>query len=168
MAVVGDYSQVVLRIRVEKEIMLYAQTGEKVDLRPLLPQFKDKAEIKGVIKKITPDDHFSPGGAVLSIQVAEGFYDMLYQFNQGLSLKLPVSTTALMLPNTACEFVKGKYYIFVVDDQSVVHKREVDVENFDSALPRVQVLTNLRLGESVVEKGIYDLKDGETVRVRKN
>ena len=167
-AVVGDYSQVLLHIRVEKEIVLYNYTGEMLGLRPLLPQFKDKSEIKGIIKKITPDDHFSPGGAIVSILIAEGSYDMVYQFNQGLILKLPVSTTALVLPNSACFFFEGKYYIFVVDEQSVIHKREVEVDNFDSYLTQVQVLTNLREGEVVVEKGLYDLKDGEKVRIRKN
>jgi RND family efflux transporter MFP subunit len=164
LAVVGNYFHIQLQVRVEKQVLKYAQAGSEVKLQALLPQMKDRV-FDGKVMKVTPDVNFSSGGYLL-IQIADTTIDIVNQFNQGLELTLPVNPTALMLPNTACEYVKGKYYIYVVDESSTVHKREVEVKSFSSDQDKVEVFSNLSVGEIVVEKGLYNLRDGQQVRVR--
>jgi multidrug efflux pump subunit AcrA (membrane-fusion protein) len=56
----------------------------------------------------------------------------------------------------------GNQYVWVVDDENTVHKRKVSTGSLNGG--RVQIESNLQLGERVVVSGTQNLQEGLIVR----
>lgn len=72
-----------------------------------------------------------------------------------------ISKDAIVIPQRATFQTLAKNYAFVVDDEGVVHQREIVIKN---ELEDIFVLeSGLKVGEKIVLEGILQVRDGDKV-----
>lgn len=127
------------------------------------PEVNFKAEIKSFAR--TSSDAL---GFPVSLRLVE-VDSSRYQISPGMTCIARVITPesnsdAVTIPLTAIYApIAGKEFVWVVDNDSRVERRDVEVISIDNA-GRV-VVKGLRAGERVVVAGVYKLHDGQEVRI---
>lgn len=75
-----------------------------------------------------------------------------------------VAEGALVIPQRATFEILAKRYVFVVDEDHVVHQRDITIRNIQTRQDDIFVIEDgLKAGEKIVLEGVREVRDGEKV-----
>ncbi len=148
---IGDMSKMKVKALVDETDIGQVHIGQKAVIR--VDAFEDE-EFDAEVTKINPMGDTSMTVTSFEVEMVIDNPDgkLLTNLTAYVDIITNEVTDVLRVPDRAVRSVGGKDYVFVVDDDDVLHQREVDlgITDYEST----QVLSGLEDGERVVSKGV--------------
>ena len=159
-AQLGNIKELQIKARVPERDIAVLKTGLNAEVS--LVAFKGEV-LKAHVIRVSPIvDEVSR-----SKEIYFAFDEADSKINAGMYAKIKLFTTThknqIVIPFDSVNSSDGKYYVFVIKDDSYVEMREVSLGvNVDG---NVQILSGLSEGEKIVASGIQSLTDGSKINI---
>ncbi|WP_051786154.1 efflux RND transporter periplasmic adaptor subunit [Endozoicomonas numazuensis] len=117
-------------------------------------------QFSGVIETINP--RIDPVNLTFKVRATLGNSDR--KLRPGMLMRIDVAgptTTALVVPARSILFSGHQRFVYVIDDESIVHKREVKTGK--TLGNQIAIRSGLDAGEHIVDEGIIKVSDGRQV-----
>lgn len=153
----ADGNRLRIRLGVEPEDVQRVRIGQEVQIRPMYPGAKPVVgRIGEVFRQVNPQTRLAE--IIVPLPVVDGILP-------GVMVRGDIFTRAESrvpaVPRSGVLYEGDKGYVFVVE-QGVARRRFVDVGQDDGYF--VEIRKGLKVGETVVTLGNYELADGTAVR----
>ncbi len=162
----ADLSDINIVVEVAEYDIKNVFEGQKLSIKPEV--YEKKQEFQGEITKVSKiaqaSSTTSENVVEVEVKPLEEIPNLVPGFKVSATIFLE-GKTGITIPKNAILEDGGEYYVFVVNGESVISKRVIEIENLKG--DRITILSGLKQGEEIVVTPDMDLKEGEKIEVRK-
>lgn len=162
---IADLSNIKIILEIPEYNVRYLKVGERLTLRPEI--FEEKESFPGEVVRIGKIAKVSTTTAENILEVEVKPLEKIPYIVPGFKVSAQIHLTneiegkQLLIPKTALLEENGKFHIFVVGENQIAERREVEVQILNGS--EVAVLKGLKEKETIVKNPDMKLKAGEKI-----